>query len=177
VPDTFIKIASVTVGSGGAASMSFSSIPATYTDLLIYVSARTTRTGTDVSTDLGLRFNGDSGSVYSARMLEGSGSATRSAADSGTYIERIVVPTDNATASTFSNNFIYIPNYTSTTVAKSVSIDATMENNATTSYSYLVAGLWNPASQAAINAISLTSLYSSTLDQYSTATLYGIKNS
>ena len=176
MPDTFIKIASVTVGSGGAASMSFSSIPSTYTDLCIYISARTTRTGTDVSTDIGLRFNSDSGSVYSTRMIEGSGSAVRSTADSGTYIERIVVPTDNATSNTFSNNSIYIPNFTSS-VAKSLSVDAVMENNATTSYSYLVAGLWNPASQAAINAISLTALYSSTFDQYSTATLYGIKNS
>jgi hypothetical protein len=37
---TFIKIASVTVGSGGAASMDFTSIPSTYTDLVIKVSTR-----------------------------------------------------------------------------------------------------------------------------------------
>jgi hypothetical protein len=174
---TFTKIASVSVGVLGAATIDFTSIPSTYTDLMVYVSARTLRVGSDVSTDLGLRFNSDSGSVYSSKMLEGSGSATRSTSDSGTYIERIVVPTDDATANTFSNNSIYIPDYTITTTAKSVSIDAVMENNATTSYSYLVSGLWNPATKAAITAISLTSLYSSTFVQYSTATLYGINKS
>jgi hypothetical protein len=174
MPANFVLLEKITVGAAGASSVTFSGIPQTgYTDLVVNVSARTTRTGTDISTDIGLRFNNDSGSVYSARMIEGSGSATRSTADSGTYIERIIVPTDNATSNTFSNDSIYIPNYTSS-VAKSLSVDAVMENNATTSYSYLVAGLWNPASQAAITSISLTSLYSSTFEQYSSFYLYGV---
>jgi len=40
MPDTFVKIATVTVGSGGAATMAFSSIPSTYTDLCIKMSSR-----------------------------------------------------------------------------------------------------------------------------------------
>ncbi len=171
-------ITSVTVGSGGAASVTLpatGTIPQTYTDLKIVMSARSTRTGTDISSSAYVTFNGDSGSYYSTRMIEGDGSGTRSTSDPGTRLERFDIPTDNATANTFSNSEMYIPNYTSTN-AKSVSFESAIENNATLAYLYLTAGLYNPPSNVAITTITLTASASSTFDEGSTFYLYGISN-
>ena len=171
--NTFYKIASVTVGSGGAASIDFTSIPSTYTDLCVKLSVRTTRAGTDLDDEIRLEFNGSGGTAYSARMIEGNGSTVRSASDtSQAVIGRGNAPTDNATASTFGSTEYYIPNYASSS-NKSVSFDTTMENNATYSIMSLVAGLWS--NSAAITSIKFTAV--GTFDQHSTATLYGIKNS
>jgi hypothetical protein len=43
---TYEIISSVTVGSGGAANIEFTSIPATYTDLYVLASIRSNRSGT-----------------------------------------------------------------------------------------------------------------------------------
>ena len=68
MPVTYQKIASVTVGSGGAASIDFTSIPSTYTDLALYHSLRS-----DNSEDYyGLQFNSSSSS-FSSRRLQGDG--------------------------------------------------------------------------------------------------------
>ena len=161
-------IASSTVGSGGAANIEFTSIPATYTDLLVLTSVRSTR-NSDTIDDLAIRFN-DSTTSYSAKRLYGTGASTTS--DSPTDIRGFAVA-DNSTASTFSNNTFYIPNYTSSNY-KSVSIDGVNENNATTAFSGLVAGLWS--NTAAITKITLLA-NNGNLMQYSTAYLYGISNS
>jgi hypothetical protein len=152
-----------------AASVTFNNIPQTgYTDLKVVVSARTTRTGTDVDDELRITFNGTT-SGYSTRMIEGNGSTTRSTSDSGSYFGRTTAPTDNATANTFGNSEIYIPNYAGST-NKSISIDTVMENNATTSFALLVAGLWSNTS--AITSITITPI--GTFDANSTFSLYGI---
>jgi len=57
---TYTLISSVTVGSGGAATMTFSSIPQTYTDLLVRVSARNTSTS---GSGLNMRFNSTEGEL------------------------------------------------------------------------------------------------------------------
>ena len=169
--NTYTAIATVTVGSGGAANIEFTSIPATYTDLLVKLSLRTTRSGTDLDDEVYLEFNGSGGTAYSTRMLEGNGSSASSLSDtSQAKLTRGLAPTDNATASTFSNCEYYIPNYTSSN-NKSVSSDNVMENNATFSKVNLAAGLWS--NTAAITSMKFTAV--GTFDQYSTATLYGIK--
>jgi hypothetical protein len=169
--NTFIKIASVTVGSGGAASMDFTSIPGTYTDLCIKVSARAS--AAVVYGYCRISFNGDTASNFRSRILYGdSGTvgSTNFAADQ--YINGGLAAGTSATSSTFSNFETYIPNYAGST-QKSVSIDAVSENNSTTaSNGYLTAGLWTGT--AAITSIALT-LDSGNFVQYSTATLYGIK--
>jgi hypothetical protein len=170
--NTYTLINSYTVGSGGAADIEFTSVPGTYTDLLLKISARTTRTGTDLQDELFIQFNGNTSS-YSTLMLEGDGSTTRSATySSQTKLLYGAAPTDNSTASTFSNCEYYIPNYTSSN-NKSVSYESTAENNGTATLMYLTAGLW--ANSAAITSIKITAY--GTFDQYSTAYLYGIKNS
>ena len=79
----------------------------------------------------------------------------------------------NNTASTFGNLQIYIPNYAGSN-QKSYSIDSVGENNATDAYQVLSAGKYNQTT--AITQVSLR-IASSNLAQYSTAYLYGIKNS
>jgi hypothetical protein len=171
--NTFELISSVTV-STPTASISFSSIPATYTDLCILVSARNATAGAG---DSGLRFNSDSGSNYSRRTLLGNGSGTpTSASSSGNNLltrAGVITGTDN-TANTFSNNLIYVPNYAGSSY-KSVSIDSVTETNATEIYAQLVAGLWSQTS--AITSITLYASSATLTDNFatnSTAYLYGV---
>lgn len=169
--NTYVKIASVTIGSGGASTATFSGIPQTgYTDLVVKVSARSNRTGTDVDDELRMEFNNNT-SGYSTRMIEGT-TSVRSTADSGSNFGRGTIPTDNATANTFGNTEYYIPNYTGS-ANKSVSFDSVAENNASFTVRTLVAALWS--NTAAITSIKLSAI--GTFEQYSTFTLYGIKNS
>ena len=166
--NTFVKIASTTVGSGGAATIDFTSIPSTYTDLCLKVSARGNYAG--VGGTLKIEFNGSTSNL-SSRLLEGSGSSAYSFSGSTTL--QIAGGTNaNNTASTFGNADFYIPNYAGST-NKSVSIDGTGENNATENYQGLTAGLWS--NTAAITSIKLI-IVAANFVQYSTAYLYGVKN-
>lgn len=158
-------IQTVAVGAGGAASVDFTSIPATYTDLMLTYSLRTTQA--TVSTSIALTFNG-SGSNFSMRGFYGNGSSATTFTGTTYGGESDGA---NATASTFSNNVLYIPNYSGNT-NKSYSIDSTTESNSGTVIQMLVAGLWSQTT--AINAISLVAA-SGTFVEYSSASLYGIK--
>lgn len=172
MPDTFIKIASVTVGSGGASSISFNSIPSSYTDLNLVLSARSSGSSTSVDY-VAIQFNSSGGTAYSDRRLEGTGSAASSTLDTNQNViySAWIVNGNASTSSVFGNASIYIPNYAGSNY-KSVSIDGVTENNATGAYATLTAGLW--ANTSAITSIALT-LGNGNFVQYSTATLYGIK--
>jgi hypothetical protein len=163
---TLNLIGKQTVGAAGTASVTFSNIPQTYTDLKVVVSAR--HSAAEVSNDILVSFNGST-SNFTARRLYGSGSGTggdTNARSMGTTVGA------SATASTFANNEIYIPNYTSSNY-KSYSTDQVGENNATQAYTILVAGLWSDV--AAITSITLTAAAGSFV-QYSTFTLYGVSS-
>jgi hypothetical protein len=175
MPNTYTLIASSTVGSGGASYVEFTSIPATYTDLLVKCSLRSNRADGTVIDAVALRFNGNSSASYNFTRLTGTGAAASSASGSGDTSLFLDNPSSNsATASTFGNSEYYIPNYAGST-NKSVSADAVSENNGTTAYARLTAGLWSNTS--AITSIRLTPDTGTLWNQYSTATLYGIKNS
>lgn len=166
---TYIQIGStVTVGAGGAASIDFSSIPSTYTDLCLKLSARESSSG-GIGQVVYIAFNGSTAS-FSNKYLQGNGSS----ASSGSVARFAALDTDSsASANTFGNAEIYIPNYAGTT-NKSFSGDAVSETNATSAPSELLANLWS--NTAAINQITLTPS-GGTFVQYSTATLYGISKS
>jgi hypothetical protein len=166
---TFVKITSVTVGAGGTSSISFSSIPSTYTDLCLKVSLRNGTVNNDDS--LSISYNGSSTS-FTSKWLQGSGAGAYSGSRSD-YFQLFIVDQNNYTANTFSNAEIYIPNYAGSN-NKSFSTDAVTETNATSANMGLTAALWS--NTAAINAITLT-IGAGLFAQYSTATLYGIKNS
>jgi hypothetical protein len=165
--NTLKKIQTVTVGSGGASSIDFTSIPQTYTDLKLVVSLRTNNAGTEA---VMIEFNGSSANL-SGRRLTGDGGSAGS--DTLTNI-RFAIDTAANTASVFSNGEFYIPNYTSTTTNKSVSVDGVNETNGSNAVQSLVAGLWS--NTAAITSIKLLGNSSGNFVQYSTATLYGVAN-
>ena len=161
-------IASSTVGVLGSATVSFTSIPATYTDLLVKLSAR----GSGVnSNEIRLTFNSNTSS-YSNKTLYGSGSSAGSLTTGTAYAYCGEVGAASTTASTFSNHEIYIPNYTSANY-KSLSVDGVAENNsATNNQLHLIADLWS--NTAAITSITLAMDGAFVYSQYSTFYLYGI---
>jgi hypothetical protein len=169
MPANYVLLEKIVVGAGGASSVGFSSIPQTgYTDLVIKVSARSLWTG-GTTDSLGLYLNG----VQTNRTriaLNGNGSSAGSS--TSTYRDVSPTPASLATASTFSNVEIYIPNYASANY-KSFSSDSVMENNATASDVAMYAGLWSTT--AAITSISFDCSTSGlNFDQYSTFYLYGV---
>jgi hypothetical protein len=167
--NTYTLIASSTVGSGGAASIDFNSIPSTYTDLLLKISTRDNSSA--IGNNIIFKINGVTTS-QSIRFLIGDGASASSANDTPLYF---TANGNTSTASTFANIEVYLPNYALTTINKSASIDAVSENNATTAYATLGAGLY--AANTAISSISMTTNGGVNFLQYSTAYLYGISNS
>ena len=164
---TYQLINSVTVGSGGATSIEFTSIPSTYTDLVLKLSARSS------SSDaiLKITYNANTSS-YSRRGLQGNGAAASSNSASDAWIGQTTPST--YTANIFASTDIYIPSYAGSN-NKSFSIDNVQENDSTTSFSNLLANLWSNTS--AITSIKLEGRDGVvTLVQYTTAYLYGISN-
>ena len=167
-------VSSVTVGAGGAASIDFTSIPQTGTDLVLKYSLRGTYSGVS-AVGVGFRLNGDSGANYSKKNLRATTSLVQSFSTSGgTTTDPGFAPGPTATSNTFSNSEIYIPNYTSTTT-KIISADATQENNTTTQYDWflmLMAGSYSTSSP--ITSLKLYSTYGDNWAQGSTVSLYTI---
>jgi len=170
--NTYVQIGSTVTVSTATASIAFSSIPATYTDLVVKMSARSS-TGANAWDDVYVAINGSS-SNFTSRVLYGTGSAAGSA-NFATSIAQ-VAEGNSGTASTFGNTEIYFPNYAGSTYAKSFSADSVSENNATSSLAQLGAGLYNPGTQAAITSLTFTWLSAGNFVTYSTASLYGIKS-
>lgn len=172
MPNTYTLIASSTVGAGGASSIDFTSIPSTYTDLIVKFSGRDNRSAN--GTDVYIGFN-SSTSNLTMRRLYGDGSAAYSGSGSTGNIG--IESAASSTASTFGNIEVYIPNYAGSN-NKSYSADGVSENNASgagSAFAQLTAGLWSITS--AITSISITPVSGNSFVQYSTAYLYGIKNS
>jgi hypothetical protein len=167
MPITYKALGTQTVGSGGAANITFSSIPATYTDLIIWLSGRSTRS--NHLDDLYLRFNGNA-TGYTGKLLGSDGSGPLSV----NYSTPGLIDAATATSNTFGCVTIYMPNYT-VSQDKTFSSDTTSENNSASAFGIaLQDGIW--ANNSVITSIALT-LGAGNFVQYSTATLYGIKNS
>ena len=157
-----------TVGSAGAASITFSNIPATFTDLRLVWSGRTDYAG--VTNTMNILLNSAS-TTFTLKTVFGDGTtADTQSSSTNQYVGWI--PGSTATASTFGNTELYIPNYTSSN-QKSFSVDTVTENNATAVYNGLIAGLWSGTS--AINSITLNPRDGNWV-QYSTFSLYGISS-
>jgi hypothetical protein len=168
--NTYSLISSVTVGSGGAASIDITSIPATYTDLLLKFTARGTTTSPDRDSLLyTMKFN-NTATTYTGRTFRTQG--TIASSFGGAFYGYINA--SSFTASTFSSTDTYISNYAGSN-QKSFSIDNTDEQNSANydSILALIAGTWDGT--GAINRITLTLDYGN-FAQYSTAYLYGISN-
>jgi hypothetical protein len=166
---TMTLIETKTLGTA-AASIEFTSIPQTFTDLIIVASIR--RDSSSGSGALMMRLNGDTGTNYSWRTLFGTGSSTGSVND-GAATSALIGEIGNSTdtANTFSSTNITIPNYT-VVVAKSASGDSVTENNATTAFQVLAAGRYSQTT--AITSLSLFNSGGANLSIDSTVSLYGV---
>lgn len=167
--NTLVKIGNtVTVGSGGATSISFDLTGVTgYTDLYLKWSLRSNRSS--VTDPLRISFNNLSSS-FTNKYLSGNSSSAISGS-SAQYLGE--ADGNNATASTFANGELYIPNYAGSNY-KSASSDNVSETNsggAGDAVATVTATLWSNTS--AITSIKLT-LDNGSFMQNSTATLYGI---
>ena len=173
--ETMVLLEKIVVPSAGASSITFTSIPQSYTDLKIVVSAR----NNESDAAGGLFYVGLNGvsTNLSSRVLYGYGSGVGSLSSTAASAIFGYITSSGSTASTFGNAEIYIPNYTSSN-NKSISVDAVNENNATDGRQDIVAGLWSSSS-----AITSITLYSSRLSdgaasglfvQHSTFYLYGV---
>jgi hypothetical protein len=155
------------------ASVTFANIPQSgYTDLKVVVSARSTSgyAGENVD-DMKLNFNNNTSAAYSRRQVESNGSVAGSGnTPNSTFLYAGTCVSNTATASTFGNYELFIPNYLSSN-NKSLSMDVANENNATKTYAQLQAGLW--ANTSAINRIDF-GLVNGSFVQYSTFSLYGL---
>jgi hypothetical protein len=168
MPNTYTLISS-NVLSSSAASVTFSSIPATYTDLVLRVSVRRDASGRQ---DLRLAVNGSTSDGYNA-WLQGSG-ATATSGTSGAQYVRInnIVPSTAETSDTFGSAEFYLPNYL-TSANKPISGFGVGENNATTAYIGAVASLY--LQTTAISSLDL-SLATGSFASGSSFYLYGISN-
>jgi hypothetical protein len=170
--NTYTQIGTtVTVGAGGTASIDFTSIPSTYTDLLLKISARSA--GAVVGTTVGVQFNGDTGANYSRSQLYGTGSGAAGSDSQSSMGHAQSGPTNanTSTANIFSNTEYYIPNYTNSS-QKPMYSDSVQETAATASYMGLMANVWTGT--AAISSIKVISQNGNFM-QNTTASLYGIK--
>ena len=155
--------------TGSQASIDFTSIPSTFTDLQVLITARLTENNEAVN--LYGRFNSSS-SGYTNKRLYGYGSGVGSDSDPSTAFSIGLINGASSTSNTFGNSSLYIPNYASSNY-KSVSTDSVGEGNGTLTFLTFAAGLWSNTS-----AITSISIYGSTnLVAGSSAYLYGIKNS
>jgi hypothetical protein len=153
-----------------AATIDFTSIPQNFTDLLILASVRSNEAA--VGEYICGTFNANT-TGYSARELQGNGSTAASGSYTTGLASRLMAYAvgNGATANTFANSSIYIPNY-SGSANKSRSGDGVSENNATLSVQSIIAGLW--ANTAAITSVSLLPFSGTAWLTGSTISLYGI---
>lgn len=174
--NTYVQIGNtVTVGAGGASTIAFSSIPSTYTDLVIKISARSTIAGTRQEIYWNINSDTSSSNYSYTRLIGYDSGSTFSSSYSGVWTDAgTAIDASTATANTFSNTELYLSSYAAS-VAKRISGDWVAENNSSSAW---IAGisvyLWNNTS--AINSISFTT-GGGNFAQYSTASLYGIKSS
>ena len=157
---TYTPIATTTLGSA-ASSYTFSSIPGTYTDLVLILSTKTSSSGAGVS----VRFNGDTGSNYSWTEISGNGSAASSAR--GTNTTSIFNCGSTSTAD-FQAGIMSFNNYSNTTTYKTV---LSRGQDTTNGYVQSHVGTWR--STAAINSVTVLA-NSGNLTTGCTFTLYGI---
>lgn len=171
--NTYILISSSELNSTQT-SVTFSSIPNTYTDLVVRISARSDRATTNNS--IRLIFNSSSAANYSYTGLIGSGSTASFGTTSlNTLANFGSTEGSSNTANTFSSHELYIPAYAGS-LTKPFSSFNTVENNTTAAEISTYANLWNNTS--AISSITFTAAGTGVgFVSGSSFYLYGIKNS
>jgi len=173
---SYESIATTTVGSGGTATITFSTIPSTYSHLQVRFIGRSSNAsaGTD---NLQIRINSDSGSNYSEHYVAGDGASASASAQSSitNLVLRECLSRNGNSASIFSVGVIDFLDYTSTNKNKTMRALFGHDRNGA-GYVALGSGLYF-ATPAAITSLSFTVQSSNNFTEYSQFALYGIKGS
>jgi len=176
VNPAYDSIATTTVGSGGTGTITFSSIPATYTHLQIRLIGRTNRSSAGID-QINIRFNSDTGSNYiTNHYIQGNGSAVYGGANtSGTLMTVYRLTADGAPtlASSFGTSIIDILDYSNTNKYKTLRALGGQDMNTVSGEVFIVSAAW--MSTSAVTSITITPNTGTLFNQYSQFALYGIK--
>jgi len=168
----FESIATVSVGSGGAANVEFTSIPGTYTHLQIRAIARKTAIGSIENLDR-MTLNSDTGSNYSDHFIYGTGSSVST--NAGVNVAFMIVTdsaNDSANANVFGVTVLDILDYANTNKYKTLRSLCGLDNNGSGAVIF-TSGSWR--NTAAITSIKIATNEGS-FKQYSHFALYGIRS-
>ena len=177
VAGDFESISTVTVGAGGQATITFSSIPSTYKHLQVRAISRTNR-GTFGIDSILFRVNNDAGSNYSKHALYGDGSSATSINDlSSTGFDISACTSTTVPTTTVGVMVVDILDYTNTNKYKTIRVLGGVDLNGTIGgvggRISLLSGNWRNSS--AISTITMTPIYGTTFVQHSQFALYGIR--
>lgn len=165
-------ITTTTVGSGGATSVTFTGIPATYTDLVVLGQLRHNYNGNEL---VCLRLNGDTSSSYSGKKIAASDYAAVDNSDNGSITDGFYfarVGGTNLTSNTFGNFRLLIANYTGSQQKTIVAEDGVETNSNVGPDTGMAAGRWTGT--AAVNSLTIYGYFGRTFVENSIISLYGI---
>lgn len=160
-----------TVTGGAVASITFSSIPQTYTDLRLIGSWRSDGSA-NTGADAKLKLNGST-TNFSRKSIYSNGSSVSVSSSSDNYL--LLIGPSNSTADTFCSFEVYLPGYASSSLVKGISTNSVTENENTNAYMFITTGEWNDTS--AVNSITVYDYYGNNIANNSSFSLYGIKKS
>jgi hypothetical protein len=172
VTNSYESIATVTVGSGGASSVSFTSIPSTYQHLQVRYMPRISTA--DTAENTWLQFNGDTGSNYAYHFLDGNGSsASAGAGASQTRILAGRAGAANSGSNIFGANVLDILDYANTNKYTTARILGGIDINGSGGNIRLDSGVW--MNTAAVTSLTISPTTANNFVQHSSFALYGIK--
>ena len=165
------SIQTVTVGAGGSSSISFTSIPSTYKHLQIRMFARSNRATNPEF--LKINFNSDTGANYSWHYIYGQGASVAAGAGaSATYMFSEYYGGAAQASGVFGAGITDILDYANTNKYKTIRDLGGYDNNGDGSISFQ-SGSWR--NTAAVSSIQITPGGGTTIQQYSSFALYGVK--
>lgn len=171
-PNSYESIETVTVGSGGTTTVTFSSIPSTYTHLQLRFIVRANNASNVFSA--AMRYNSDSGANYTYHLMYGGGGGTPSAfSATGQTVDYSPNVMGTNTSNTFVGNIVDILDYKDTNKFKTIRTFGGGDINAAGGAVSFASSLWQ--STSAINSIAISTNGYGNLLQYSHFALYGIK--
>lgn len=174
----FESIATVTVGSGGASSITFSDIPAGFQHLQVRAQTRNTQNvGGD---NVVMHFNSDTTYTnYRSHYLDGNGTAAAAGTFQLTWATGTVIAENVAdalyTSSIFSGIVVDILDYASTSKYKTIRSLAGSDNNGSGRIAVCSAVWMSTSAVTGLTVKCYPGNVSSTLAQYSTVALYGVR--
>jgi hypothetical protein len=160
------SISTSTVGAGGVSSVTFSSIPSSYTHLQVRIMCLSSNLGSDIK----LQLNSDTGSNYAQHLLYGTGAVAGALAYTSTNY--IAAGITGITLANPSSTVIDVLDYKNTNKNTTVRTLTGSDTNGVGGFLALESGLW--MNTAAVTSMTFTPL-TGTFNQYSSFALYGIK--